>query len=167
MPPSRGSITAPDLAINGAGVAVRMAAMDPGRRGLTAAEIVTRLRDADAVPEWQADMRAAVEELCGRLDARQLGYKFRHFARRTFAGRVLDATGKGGTKTNRWAVFDAGPPRAGPSPSSPSSPGPWDAEEGDEGDEGDDPDGAGDAGGVWHPTDGRLFGDYRDSLPPD
>jgi hypothetical protein len=78
--------------------------LDADRRGLTTADIIDRLRDApDPPPEWYSDLRAGVEDLCGKLDGRALGYRFRHFARRNFAGRMLDKSGAP-HGANRWVV---------------------------------------------------------------
>jgi hypothetical protein len=113
--------------------------LDPPRRGLTAAEVVTRVKEASDPPEWMGDLRSAVEELCGKLDSRVLAGRFRHFARRNFGGRMLDKAGADRTKTSRWAVFavtcgvtaaarragdagDAGGFPAGAEPSAPSDP---------------------------------------------
>jgi hypothetical protein len=120
-----------------------MERMDSGRRGLTTADIVTKLKDTDPAPDWMSDMRSAVEDLCGRLDSRQLGYKLRHFARRNFGGRMIDKVGADGTKTTRWGVFEVrvgcSRPELSPvSPSSPASSGERGAATGDQGDEGDD-----------------------------
>ena len=112
--------------------------MDPGRRGVTAGEITDAVRKpADPTPEWVADLRSAVEELCGRLDSRTLGYRFRHFARRNFDGRMIDrATSVSATNSVRWVVRTVTPAdRPNPSPGSPASPG---YRTGDAGDPGDD-----------------------------
>jgi hypothetical protein len=65
-----------------------------------------------------------VEELCGKLDAKSLGYKFRHFKRRNFGGRMLDRAGEDKVKGNRWSVYPAkaNAHRARSSPASPPSP---------------------------------------------
>lgn len=77
-------------------------ALDPEGRGVTAAEIIRRIKEDDHQPDWIEDLRGAVEELCGRLDARSLGYKFRHFKRRNFGGWFLEAAG--GRNANKWVV---------------------------------------------------------------
>ena len=82
-----------------------MAQLDPTRRGLTAAEIVKRLRE-DNVDVRIDPMRAAVEELCGKLDGRALAFKFRSFKRRNFNGQFLDIGGSA-HGTNRWVVLPA------------------------------------------------------------
>lgn len=95
--------------------------MDPNRRGLTCAEVVKRLKEAEPVLDWQAEMVSAVEELCGGLDARKLGYKFKHFKGRNFGGKVIRLAGE--TSGNRrWWVFAANRVRPEPSPLSPPSP---------------------------------------------
>lgn len=83
-----------------------VAEMDEAGRGMTTAEIVKRLKDDESPSETMADMRAAVEELCGKLCGRILGYKFRHFKRRNFNGRWIDKASSAQGK-NRWAVVSA------------------------------------------------------------
>lgn len=147
-----------------------LAEMDPTRRGLTAAEIVARLKETDPAPDWMADMRAAVEELCGKLDARLLGYKFRHFARRNFAGRMLDRAGEDRMKGNRWAVFPATPAarhRPGSSPASPPSPAPGLRTAGDTGDTGDVSARPGDSEPGSRTRPGRLLPVFADQMLPD
>jgi hypothetical protein len=80
--------------------------MDPDRRGLTASEIVEAIRKPSDPPAgWLSDLRSSVEELCGRLDSRSLGYKFRHFARRNFNGRMIDrTTSVSSANSVRWVV---------------------------------------------------------------
>ncbi len=113
--------------------------MDPERRGVTAAAVIEAVKPgklSDPPPaEWAADLRSAIEELCGKLDSRLLGYKFRHFARRNFSGRMLDRVGEDRLKGNRWAVFPVGARRAEPSTVFPS------AEPSSSGDAGDGGDG--------------------------
>jgi hypothetical protein len=91
--------------------------MDPCRRGVTTAEIIDTIREHErrkggdpAPPGWHALLKSAVEDLCGKLDGRLLGYRFRHFKRRNFGGRMLDKAGPDADHANRWAVF---PVRAG------------------------------------------------------
>lgn len=85
--------------------------LDPARRGLTTAELIHRATSpAPAAPEWQAEFRAAVEELCGKLDPRALAGRFRHFQRRNFGGRMLDKGGQDRTNTNRWVVVPVSRP---------------------------------------------------------
>ncbi|QDU23585.1 hypothetical protein [Urbifossiella limnaea] len=81
--------------------------LDDTGRGLTTADIVGRIKEAEreAPAEWMSNLRAAVEDLCGKLCGRTLGYRFRHFARRNFGGKVLDkADAPHGS--NRWVVRD-------------------------------------------------------------
>ncbi len=117
--------------------------MDPDRRGVTAAEIIDAVRKPDGPPpEWFADLKSAVEELCGKLDGRTLGYRFRQFARRNFDGKILDrAPCVSATNSVRWVVTPIGnPPRAKTSPASPASPVPTASPTtGDAGDAGDVP----------------------------
>ena len=81
-----------------------MMQLDASGRGLTAADIIGKLKDLpDSPPEWLSEMRSAVEELCDRLDSRKLSYYLRSFKRRNFAGMMLDVAGeKNGSK--RWLV---------------------------------------------------------------
>ncbi len=115
-----------------------LAEMDPSRQGMTTAEIVKRLKDGESPTEAMANMLAAVEELCGKLCGRLLGYKFRHFARRNFNGRMIDKAGA--TRgVNRWVVV---PAKAGRGPNHPDHPHhhspETDSDGGDGGDGGDD-----------------------------
>ena len=84
-----------------------MERLDPQRHGLTAAELIQRSHDD---PTANAELRGAIEELCGKLDSRKLGGRFRHFQRRNFGGKMLDKSGTDRTKTSRWAVFTVGSP---------------------------------------------------------
>jgi hypothetical protein len=72
--------------------------MDPEGRGMTASEVVERLRSVplEEAGEWQHDMRAAVEGLAGwgTETSARLGYKLRSNRRRRFDGRYIDAAGK-------------------------------------------------------------------------
>lgn len=86
--------------------------MDPTGRGLTTAEIVNRLKDGNDAADRYADLRSGVEELCGKLCGKRLGYKFREFCRRNIGGWMLDKAGSPQGK-NRWAVIPAGT-RRGP-----------------------------------------------------
>ncbi len=77
--------------------------LDPSGRGLTAAELIDLAKRAGAGgPE--AELKAAAEELCGKLDSRALGCRLRHFRRRTVGGRVLDQAGADRTHAARWVV---------------------------------------------------------------
>jgi hypothetical protein len=114
--------------------------MDPDGRGLTTGEIIDAIRKpADPPPEWLPELRAAVEELCGKLDSRALGYKLRHFKRRNFNGRMIDHAGEDRLKGIRWAVRNVSEPvnRPEPSPASPVSPANGVMAAGDTGDAGD------------------------------
>jgi hypothetical protein len=144
-----------------AGILDGLERMDPDRRGLTTAEIITRLTAPEATSEtpekstlaevapesvkettptqaWKADMRSAIDDLCGKLDRRALGYKLRHFQRRNFGGRMIDKAGTDGSKTTRWVVIDvSGGTRPESSPGSPASPESRPSRSGDAGDPGD------------------------------
>ena len=125
---------------------------DPDRQGLTSSEIVEA---AKGDPE----LRAAVEDLAGRMDARTLGYALRSFARRNFENLFLDnaaTTGRG----VRWAVYPISEfrTRGETSPPSPPSSPREEEPDGDGGDGGDDP---GD-----EPHEDGLF-DVSSSMLPD
>jgi hypothetical protein len=118
-----------------------LARADPGRQGLTTAGMVEAVRKpADPAPDWVAEMRGAIEELCGRLDGRALGYRLKHFKRRNFGGRMVDEARRGQGGVVRWAVFPvaAGQAAASP-PSPPSPPAPGGRDGGEGGDGGDGP----------------------------
>ena len=85
-----------------------MLTLDEQSRGLTAADIIGKLKELPkSPPEYLTEMRSAVEELCGRLDGRSLAYKLRSFKHRNFAGMRLTACGeKNGS--NRWTVQRVG-----------------------------------------------------------
>ena len=81
--------------------------MDPHARGVTTSEVIELVKRPLHPPEdWHGELRSAVEELCGRLDGRLLGYKFRHFQRRNFGGRMLDK-GAADHGSTRWVVRPA------------------------------------------------------------
>ncbi len=101
--------------------------MDEHRRGVTTAEVIERVKSAQLPsPAWVADLRAAVEELCGKLCGRALGGKFRHFQKRNFGGRMVCRGDPDRTNSNRWEVVrvGGGATRVEPAPSSPASPAP-------------------------------------------
>jgi hypothetical protein len=130
----------------------RLQRIDSTRRGLTASEIVEAAR-------VHPDLRAAVEDLAGRLDTRPLGYALRSFARRNFEGLFLDNAATTGSGV-RWAAFPISEFRARPAASPPSPPSPPEGGRGS-GDGGDGGDG---------PARGRasdsLF-DASGGMPPD
>lgn len=88
--------------------------LDANRHGLTAAEIIERVKPVKATrenpapkePEYLADLRDAIEGMVGRLDSRGLGNRLRSYRRRIFDGRYLDVAGQA-QRANRWAVFPA------------------------------------------------------------
>lgn len=82
-----------------------LARMDSRGKGMTAAELVERM-SAGPREEW-AELRAAVEELCGKADATAIGYKFREFRSRNFGGRMLSSE-PSGKHAARWQVRHAG-----------------------------------------------------------
>src|SRR5262249_42651413 len=93
--------------------------MDPEGRGVTTGEIIDAIRKpADPASEWLPELRSAVEELCGKIDSRSLGYKLRHFARRRFGGVMIDrAAGVSATNSVGWVVRRVTPAnRSEPSP---------------------------------------------------
>lgn len=100
-----------------AAIIAAMQKIDPHRGGLTTGGIVEYCRDTKdrygdgstaKDPAVQADLRSAVEEMCGKLDGKILGYKFRHFSRRNFGGVRLEITGKTGGSA-RWVVSPVKP----------------------------------------------------------
>jgi hypothetical protein len=82
--------------------------MDPGRHGVTAAEVIHRLykKPPSPVPDYHADMKDALEALLSRPDARGLGTKLRSYRRRVFGGLFFDHAGTL-SRAVRWAVFPA------------------------------------------------------------
>src|SRR5262249_7379078 len=81
--------------------------MDPGRRGLTAAEAVQQYKQPpEPRPGWHAHLVAALEMLLGKPAARGLGTKLRGYRRRLFGGRFIDRAGED-HRAARWAVFPA------------------------------------------------------------
>ena len=135
--------------------------LDANGRGVTAADIIAKLKNVDdGSPEWVAEMRSAVEELCGKLDARPLSMKLRHFKRRNFHGKMLDAAGADRQHGNRWTVMTAAKMRPEPPPAAPRSPEP---RAGGAGDVGDDPAPAEPAQAMMRHSDIKLtMGVYTD-----
>jgi hypothetical protein len=128
---------------------------DPDRQGLTASEVVEAAKS-------DHELRAAVEDLAGRLDTRPLGYSLRSFARRNFEGLFLDRvtnTGRG----VRWAAYPMSEFRARRDPSPPSPPSPPSQPSG-RGPSGDGGDGGDDLG--EEPLSDCLF-DASPSMLPD
>jgi hypothetical protein len=84
--------------------------MDPDRKGLTTAAVIHRLYDSKAdstdLPDWHADLKATLETLLTRRDARGLGNKLRKHRRRIFGGRFIDHAGTQQGAV-RWAAFKA------------------------------------------------------------
>jgi hypothetical protein len=81
--------------------------MDPGKRGLTAAEVIQQYKQPpEPRPDWYADFMAALEMLLGKPDARGLGTKLRGYRRRIFGKRFIDRAGED-HRAARWAVFPA------------------------------------------------------------
>jgi hypothetical protein len=82
--------------------------LDPERKGLTAAQVINLLYEKlpASPPEYHTDMRAAMEGLLGKPDARGLGTKLRSYRHRVFQGRFFE---RAGTKQRavRWAVYPA------------------------------------------------------------
>lgn len=76
-----------------------LARVDPSRAGRTAGELVEAART-------DPELRAAVDDVAGKQDARSLGYKLRSFARRVFDGLFVDRAGDGGRGV-RWAAYPA------------------------------------------------------------
>ena len=74
---------------------------------MTTAAIIKALKDDLTPSAVIAEMRAAVEELCEKLDGRSLGLKFRHFKRRNIGGRMIDVA-SAAHGSNRWTIVSAG-----------------------------------------------------------
>jgi hypothetical protein len=75
--------------------------------GMTAASAVERAKTGN-----DGDLKAAIENIVGSLDARKLGNKLRQIKRRVISGRYIDKVGKE-HKVARWAVFPASEFRGG------------------------------------------------------
>jgi len=93
-----------------------IARLGPDRRGVTAADIVAAAKGEGCDPDQAADLKAAIEQLAGRLDPKALGYRLRAFKRRNVGGLMLDPTTDGHKGTGiRWTVRPVGPssPSAG------------------------------------------------------
>jgi len=84
-----------------------IARLDPGGRGLTAADVVSAARGEGCDPDQAADIKAAVEQLAGRLDPKVLGYRLRAFKRRNVGGLMLDQVGSRAGGGVRWTVRPA------------------------------------------------------------
>jgi len=84
-----------------------IARLDPGRRGLTAADIVAAAKGEGCDPSGAADLKAAIEQLVGRLDPKALSYKLRAFKRRNVGGLMLDKIGSRAGPGVRWTVYPA------------------------------------------------------------
>jgi hypothetical protein len=86
--------------------------LDPDRRGLTASEIIDRIKQhtgpkaTEPPPTHLADLKDAIEAMAGRLDPKVLGYKLRSYRRRNFGGKYLDVASTA-HRAARWAVFPA------------------------------------------------------------
>ena len=78
--------------------------IDPSRQGRTAGELIECAKS-------DAELRAAIDDVAGKQDARLLGYRLRSFARRVFDGLFLDHAGEGGRGV-RWAAYAASDFRA-------------------------------------------------------
>jgi hypothetical protein len=86
---------------------------DPDRKGVTTAELIDAIKTKDKGKEPKdprdtqlyGELKAAIEDLCGRLDGRTLGYRLRHFARRNFGGKMIDRKGGGHGGVTRWGVL--------------------------------------------------------------
>ncbi len=102
-------IEASDVAASGmAALLEAIERLDPLRQGLTAAEIVERVGkplEGDS-EETTVELRDAIEQLCGKLDSRKLGYQLRGYRRRIFGGRFIDMAGTK-HKVVKWVVSKA------------------------------------------------------------
>jgi hypothetical protein len=96
--------------------------MDPHQRGVTTGAVIGRIKDTTGAPEWVENLRAGVEDLCGKLDSRALAGRFRQFQRRNFGGRMLQKASVDRTNSNRWVVTTVGGaqvPKPAPAPPAP------------------------------------------------
>ena len=94
--------------------------LDPDRQGLTAGAVVKALKSPDAGDEL-GELRAAVEEQCGKLDAKRLGQLLRKNMRRNVGGWMIDRDGITDGAV-RWKAVRVATADPDPSPSSPSPP---------------------------------------------
>jgi hypothetical protein len=111
--------------------------LDPERKGLTTAEVIARLYAKDPpanTPAFYGDMRATLEDMLGKVDARGLGTKLRGYRRRVFGGWFFDQVGKD-HQAVRWAVLPANEFGFGPkhTPHTPDTPRPEDPDQGNQG----------------------------------
>src|SRR5262249_24390142 len=97
-----------DVTAEGMGVLLQgWEQLDHDRRGLTAAEVVEKLRDEkNQGQSWYVGLRDAIEGMVGKLDARGLGFKLRSYRRRIFGGRYIDRASSA-HGVIRWAVYPA------------------------------------------------------------
>jgi hypothetical protein len=101
--------------------------LDPDRRGLTAAAVIDLLykNTPASPPDYHADLKATLEFLLGKPDARGLGNQLRSYRRRVFRDRFFDQAGIE-HQAARWAVYPAAAfhdrPKLEDSPDSPDSP---------------------------------------------
>jgi hypothetical protein len=77
--------------------------LDPDRCGLTASEIIQRVKEN---PESHRDLHDAAEALIGKLESRALGNRLKSYRRRMFEGRFIDHAGSK-QRAVRWAVYPA------------------------------------------------------------
>jgi hypothetical protein len=82
-----------------------MTQLDPDGRGLTAADLVAAAKGVGCAPDLAATLKAAIEQLVGRLDAKALGYRLQAYKRRNVGGLMLVPV-SGGHKgaATRWTV---------------------------------------------------------------
>lgn len=80
--------------------------MDPERKGLTASEVIEQLykKPPEDPPDYHADMRAVLDGLLVKTDARCLGNQLRLLCRRNLQGRFIDRVGRE-HQAVRWAFF--------------------------------------------------------------
>jgi hypothetical protein len=98
---------ATDIAVGSMGLILEAwERMDPQRQGLTAADVIERLKHPVNPPDWYAGMRASIEELAGRLDSTALGRTLRKYRKRVFAGRYINRAGER-HRAAKWIVYPA------------------------------------------------------------
>jgi hypothetical protein len=80
--------------------------LDREQKGLTAAEIIQKVKPTKDAPAPYPDLCDALEALLGKLEPRLLGNRLRLYRRRVFQGRYIDQV-RMEKRAARWAVFPA------------------------------------------------------------
>ena len=70
-------------------------AIDPRREGVTGGEIIKRINDSsDRCPDWIADLKEAIGELCKDVTSSNLGYVLRKYKESVFNGKSIVRAGE-------------------------------------------------------------------------